>query len=169
MGKKTPEQPFSRRVPSFSDDRGSFRALLQDNDPELRDRHEAWVLQNVSISKPGTLRGLHYQDPTWQAKLLTVLEGSIQDVAVDLRPESPDYGQWISFELEAGRLDQVFIPRGFAHGFLVTGSQPASVVYLADAPYRPEDEKVLAWNDPKLAIDWLEEPKCLNDRDQVNR
>ena len=169
MGQTIADQPFSRRVPSFPDERGDFRALLKDGDPELRGRHEPWVLQNVSVSKPGTLRGLHYQNPTWQAKLLTVLEGSIQDVAVDLRPESREYGRWISFELEAGGIDQVFIPRGFAHGFLVTGPLPASVVYLADAPYRPEDEKVLAWDDPKLAIDWLAEPRCLNDRDQAGR
>lgn len=169
MGEKTRDQPFCRRVPSFSDDRGTFRALLQDSDMELRGLHQPWVLQNFSISRPGTLRGLHYQDPTWQAKLLTVLEGSIQDVVVDLRRDSPDYGRWTSFELEAGRLDQVFVPRGFAHGFLVTGSEPASLVYLADAPYRPEDERILAWNDAALDIAWSEKPKYLAPRDQGNR
>lgn len=113
-----------------------------------------FVQDNHSRSMRGTLRGLHYQlEPHAQGKLVGVTRGEILDVAVDLRRGSPTFGQWVSALLNDDNLQQLWVPAGFAHGFMVL-SKVADVVYKVDSPYAPEFEGGVRWNDPSLAIDW---------------
>ena len=109
--------------------------------------------QSLSVS-PGTLRGLHFQRaPVEQAKLVRVLQGSIFDVAVDIRPKSPTYGRWCGMSLSSEGGEQLFIPRGFAHGF-VTLEANTIISYKVDAPYSREAEGGIRWNYPSLKIPW---------------
>lgn len=109
---------------------------------------------NESKSSRGVLRGLHYQLPPFaQSKLVRVIAGSVLDVAVDIRRGSPTFGQHVTLELSAENKRQLFIPRGFAHGFVVL-SESATFTYKVDNPYAPEQDRGLAWDDPTLAIDW---------------
>jgi dTDP-4-dehydrorhamnose 3,5-epimerase len=113
-----------------------------------------FVQDNHSQSSKGVLRGLHYQtSPHAQGKLIRVVQGEIWDVAVDIRDESPTRGQWFGVLLSSKNKKQVWLPPGFAHGF-VTLSDSAEVLYKATNFYSPEHERCLAWNDPTLAIDW---------------
>ena len=124
------------------------------------------VQDNQSRSKKGILRGLHYQlAPKAQAKLVRVLEGTIFDVAVDIRKESKTYGQWAGYTLSAEKHDMLFIPAGFAHGFYVT-SELATVMYKCSELYAPELEQSLIWNDPTLNIKWpIDTGPFLSDKD----
>ncbi|MGZ8414346.1 MAG: dTDP-4-dehydrorhamnose 3,5-epimerase [Gemmatirosa sp.] len=123
------------------------------------DRYAAWgipdrfVQDNVSYSTRGVLRGLHLQHPNGQGKLVSVLRGEIHDVAVDVRRGSPTYGQWCAERLSAENARQLYVPPGFAHGFLVIGEE-ALVMYKVTAAYHPESELTIAWNDPDLDIAW---------------
>jgi dTDP-4-dehydrorhamnose 3,5-epimerase len=121
---------------------------------------------NHSRSVPGTLRGLHYQVRPAQGKLVGVIRGAIWDVAVDIRPASPTYGQHLGTELNDrdGRL--LWIPSGFAHGFCVVGSEPADVIYKVDAPYVPTTEGGIIWSDPDLAIAWPVSQPNVSDKDR---
>ena len=112
-----------------------------------------FVQDNLSHSKRHVLRGLHYQTPQAQGKLVQVLSGEIFDVAVDLRRSSSTFGQWVGHQLSAENHHQVWIPEGFAHGFL-TLSDTANVLYKVTNYYAPECEHTLAWNDPALNIQW---------------
>lgn len=114
-----------------------------------------WVQDNQSLSAEAyVLRGLHFQKtPHAQAKLIRVLRGSIFDVAVDLRPWSKTFGGWVSCTLSAEAFNQLYIPEGFAHGFL-TLEPSVEVLYKVSSPYAPECERAIAWNDPSLAIAW---------------
>ncbi len=116
-----------------------------------------FVQDNQSSSTRGVLRGLHYQVGQPQGKLVRVLAGHIWDVAVDLRRDSPDFGQWAGFHLhprdEAGELEMLWIPEGFAHGFLVL-SESAEVLYKTTREYYPAGERCIVWNDPALGIAW---------------
>lgn len=149
----------------FGDGRGFFFELWN------RARHGDaglpgdFVQDNVSRSGHGTLRGLHYQYPTLQGKLVTVLSGSIFDVVVDIRRGSPHFGQWVGVELSDTDRRQVWAPRGFAHGFVVT-SERADVLYKVDAAYRPDEEFAIAWDDPALAIDWPVPVMNLSEKDR---
>ena len=129
----------------------------------------SFVQDNQSLSfKSGTVRGLHFQiPPKPQAKLIRVVRGSIYDVAVDLRIGSPTYGQWTATTLTAHHGEQIFIPRGLAHGFC-TLEPDTEVAYKVDEYYAPELEQGLAWDDPTLAIDWpvLLSDAVLSDRDR---
>ena len=125
-----------------------------------------FVQDNLSRSSRGVLRGLHLQNPNPQGKLVTVLHGSILDVAIDVRVGSPTFGQHVSFELHEANHLQVWAPRGFAHGFLVL-SESAVVMYKVDAPYIPENEIVVRWNDPVLAIDWGIDTPIMSQRDSA--
>lgn len=117
-----------------------------------------FVQINQSRSARGTLRGLHYQlRGSAQAKLVGVASGRILDVAVDLRRGSPTYLQHVAAVLDSERFEQLLVPAGFAHGFLVLSSA-ANVIYTVDAPYAPAAERGVRWNDPTLAIDWGLEP-----------
>ena len=128
-----------------------------------------FVQDNESKSIKGVLRGLHYQLPPYnQAKLLRVIEGSVLDVAVDIRKSSPTFGQHVSLELNAQNKYQLFVPRGFAHGFVVL-SNSATVAYKADNYYSPSHDRGIAFDDAKLAIDWqlLAEELQLSDKDRT--
>jgi len=121
---------------------------------------------NVSVSGPGVIRGLHYQHTQPQGKLLGVLEGAIYDVAVDLRADSPEFGRWVGITLEADSPSQVWVPPGFAHGFCVIRA-PAVVHYRCTTPYDPDDQLGIRWDDPDLGIDWPVSAPVLSDRDRV--
>lgn len=112
-----------------------------------------FVQDNQSCSSKGVLRGLHYQIQQPQGKLVRAVWGAILDVAVDLRRSSPTFGKWVSAELTGENKKMLWVPRGFAHGF-VTLSDSAIVAYKADAFYAPEHERSILWNDPDIGIDW---------------
>ena len=122
------------------------------------------VQSNLSRSAQGVLRGLHYQWPNPQAKLCTVLEGEVWDVAVDIRRGSPSFGQWDACVLSAGNRRQFWIPEGFAHGFVVL-SEFATFAYFCSAPYDRSGDAALRWNDAALAIDWPVAEPSLSDKD----
>ena len=124
-----------------------------------------FVQDNHSRSKRGTLRGLHYQSSPGQAKLIRVASGSTFDVAVDIRPESPTFGQWYSATLDDEEHAQLFIPVGFAHGFCVT-SEVADVVYKVSNVYDAKTEKGLCWNDPDIGVKWPVAAPLLSAADQ---
>jgi len=134
----------------FKDDRGVFSEVYVDHLQMPR-----WVQDNQSISyKIGTVRGLHFQRGIYaQTKLVRCAWGSILDVAVDIRPESPTYGQHVCAVLSSDNARQLFIPKGFAHGFMTLTSN-AVVVYKVDNVYNKESEGSILWNDPDLNIDW---------------
>ncbi|MBR2873992.1 MAG: dTDP-4-dehydrorhamnose 3,5-epimerase [Lentisphaeria bacterium] len=113
-----------------------------------------WVQDNESKSRFGVLRGLHYQAaPYTQAKLVRVIEGAVLDVAVDIRKGSPTFGKYVAVELSAENKYQLFVPRGFAHGFVVL-SEEAVFAYKCDNTYMPSHERGIAFNDPAIGIDW---------------
>ncbi|MFN3583718.1 dTDP-4-dehydrorhamnose 3,5-epimerase [Phenylobacterium sp.] len=118
-------------------------------------------------ARKGTLRGLHFQTaPHAQGKLVRVLKGAIFDVAVDVRPGSPTFGQWVGATLTAEAGEQIWVPRGFAHGYC-TLTDGVELFYKVDGPYAPDCEGGIAWNDPDLAIDWpLDGEPVLSDKDQ---
>jgi len=146
------------------DARGHFRELWH------RTRHaEAGVpgdfaQDNVSVSTRGVLRGLHFQHPAAQGKLLTVLAGEIYDVGVDLRVGSPTFGRWVGVWLNGEEGDQFYVPEGFAHGFVVT-SVSAIVHYKCTRPYDPRGECSVLWDDPDLGIDWPIRDPILSSKD----
>lgn len=125
-----------------------------------------FVQSNLSHSAQGVLRGLHYQWPDPQGKLVSVLDGEVYDVTVDIRRGSPHYGRWTAAILSAGNRRQFWIPPGFAHGFIVL-SESALVSYLCTNVYNPAADAALAWDDPDLAIDWPVARPRLSDKDAV--
>jgi dTDP-4-dehydrorhamnose 3,5-epimerase len=126
----------------------------------------AFVQDNLSFSCKHTLRGLHLQNPNQQGKLVMVLSGAVIDVAVDVRKGSPTFARHVSVVLDDKTHRQLWIPRGFAHGFLVL-SDEARVLYKCDAPYDRESELGIRWNDPDLDIDWALERPLLSDKDEA--
>ncbi|HCN71934.1 MAG TPA: dTDP-4-dehydrorhamnose 3,5-epimerase [Pusillimonas sp.] len=125
-----------------------------------------FVQDNLSHSKRHVLRGLHYQAPQAQGKLVQVISGEIFDIAVDLRRSSSTFGQWVGHRLSAENHHQIWIPEGFAHGFL-TLSDTANVLYKVTNYYAPECEHTLAWNDPALNIQWpLQGEPVLSEKDK---
>jgi dTDP-4-dehydrorhamnose 3,5-epimerase len=149
----------------FRDTRGYFLETWH------RDRYAeaglpaGFVQDNVSFSAKGVLRGLHLQHPSAQAKLITVLEGEIFDVAVDVRVGSPTFGRWAGEVLSSENRRQFFIPEGFAHGFLVSGDH-ALVCYKCNTFYAPGTELTILWNDPDLAIVWPVTDPTLSAKDR---
>jgi dTDP-4-dehydrorhamnose 3,5-epimerase len=125
-----------------------------------------FVQQNHSRSSHGTLRGLHFQTSPGQAKLLRCARGAILDVAVDLRRDSATYGQWEAHVLDDERHRQLFVPIGFAHGFVVL-SEVADVCYQVSSLYDPTTEKGIAWDDPEVGVDWQVEEPLLSERDKT--
>ena len=138
----------------FSDERGwfteSFNAL---EFAKATDLQVEFVQDNHSFSRQWTLRGLHYQLEQTQGKLVRVVAGSVFDVVVDIRKDSPSYGRWVGVELSAQNHKQLWIPPKLAHGFLVL-SETAEFLYKTTDYYHPQSEACLAWNDPAVAIDW---------------
>lgn len=138
----------------FDDDRGWFFESFNDRDFSAAiDQQVSFVQDNHSLSKKGVLRGLHYQMERTQGKLVRVSRGSVFDVAVDLRESSQTYGQWVGLELSAENKKQVWIPPGFAHGFLVL-SDEAEFLYKTTDYWHAASEQCVIWNDPTINIGW---------------
>ncbi len=125
-----------------------------------------FVQDNVSRSRRGVLRGLHYQHPHGQGKLVGVLEGAVFDVAVDVRRGSPTFGRWVGECLSAENKRQLYLPPGFAHGFLVT-SEDALFAYKCTDYYHPETERSIRWDDPRIGIEWPIEGPVVSVKDHV--
>jgi dTDP-4-dehydrorhamnose 3,5-epimerase len=138
----------------FSDERGYFFESYNARDfTDATGLHVEFVQDNHSMSTKGVLRGLHYQVQHPQGKLLRVVKGSVFDVAVDLRKSSPTFGRWVGAHLSAENRRQLWVPPGFAHGFLAL-SDTAEVVYKITDSWYPAHERTLLWNDPALGIEW---------------
>jgi dTDP-4-dehydrorhamnose 3,5-epimerase len=138
----------------FGDARGFFfESFNQKAFNEATGTNHAFVQDNHSRSSQGVLRGLHYQIQQPQGKLVRVARGRVWDVAVDIRKSSPTFGQWVGAELSEDNQHQLWVPQGFAHGFVVL-SESADFLYKTTDYYAPEHERCIAWNDPQLAIAW---------------
>jgi dTDP-4-dehydrorhamnose 3,5-epimerase len=154
----------------FADERGFFRELYH------KDRYEAagglppFVQDNHSRSARGVLRGLHFQEPMAQGKLVQVVRGGIFDVAVDIRWQSADFGRWVGVELTQENSRQLWIPPGFAHGFLSLADD-TDVIYKCSEYYAPHHENTLLWNDPDVAIAWpmLDQGPFLSPKDAAGQ
>lgn len=155
----------------FTDDRGYFMESYKQSVFEEHVGKVNFVQDNESKSTQGVLRGLHYQVGEYaQAKLVRVLMGSVLDVVVDIRKSSPSFGQYVAVELTAENKKQLYVPRGFAHGFLVK-SPEAIFTYKVDNPYAPNSDASILWSDPTLAIDWgmSESELVLSEKDKKGR
>lgn len=154
----------------YGDDRGFF--LESFNQKDFREKtgvNTTFVQDNHSMSLKNVLRGLHYQIPNPQGKLVRVVNGSVFDVAVDARQSSPTFGQWVGCVLSAENKRIFWVPEGFAHGFLVL-SDRAEFLYKTTNYYYPQYEKTILWNDADLGIDWpLEVPPILSPKDQAGQ
>ena len=148
------------------DARGSFREHFHAGKFQELGLPIQFVQENHVQSWPGVLRGLHFQHAPAQAKLVGVLRGRIWDVVVDLRGDSPTFGQHSAMELSDANGQLLWIPPGFAHGYCVLGDEPADVVYSADAFYNPDGEGGIQWNDPDLAIAWPITNPIVSKKDQ---
>lgn len=137
----------------FGDERGYFAEVFKAPDFAAHGIPTEFVQDNESSSSKGVLRGLHFQKEHTQGKLVRVTTGSVFDVAVDVRPGSETYGQWVGVELSATKKNMFWVPAGFAHGFLVL-SDLAVFTYKCTDVYDPKSEGGIPWNDPDLAIDW---------------
>ncbi|MCL5049107.1 MAG: dTDP-4-dehydrorhamnose 3,5-epimerase [Firmicutes bacterium] len=138
----------------FEDERGFFmESYNQQAFNQAVGRRVEFVQDNHSKSAYGVLRGLHYQIQQAQGKLVRVLHGEVFDVAVDVRESSPTFGDWVGMTLSADNKRQLWVPEGFAHGFLVL-SESAEILYKATDFYAPEHERSIRWDDPSIAIDW---------------
>ncbi len=139
----------------FGDERGYFFESFSGRDFVAQAGVEVnFVQDNESRSKRGVLRGLHFQrEPYAQAKLVRVVQGKVLDVAVDIRPESPTFGKYVATELSGDNKRQLFIPKGFAHGYVVLDDDTI-FQYKCDEYYHPESEGGIAWNDPQIGIEW---------------
>ena len=151
----------------FRDARGFFIETYQQQKFNQLGIFDAFVQDNHSCSAKGTLRGLHYQLRHAQAKLCRVIEGQALDVAVDIRLGSPNFGKWTSVLLSAEKQNQIFIPAGFAHGFL-TLTESVQFLYKCSDYYDPADEHGILWSDPDLAISWGNSEPLISDKDAKN-
>lgn len=137
----------------FGDSRGYFFETYNQERYAAEGLDVRFVQDNLSYSQKGVLRGLHYQKPFTQGKLVSVIEGQVWDVAVDLRSDSPTFGRWFGLFLDSEQKNQFYVPPGFAHGFVVT-SPTALFSYKCTEVYHPETEGALRWNDPEVGIKW---------------
>lgn len=151
----------------FGDERGFFfESFNQAKFEQAIGKKVTFVQDNHSKSSKDVLRGLHYQDPKPQGKLVRVAQGGVFDVAVDIRKDSPTFGKWVAEILSAENKKQLWIPEGLAHGFLVL-SETAEFLYKTTDYYAPEYEKCIAWDDPTLSIPWpLNSPPILSTKDE---
>ena len=152
---------------TFGDSRGVFFENFYANRyQEMLGISDVFVQDNFSRSQKNVLRGLHYQVEQSQDKLVTVLSGCVFDVAVDIRKDSPTYGQWVGVELSDENRRQIWIPKGFAHGFYVL-SDSADFYYKCTDYYRPDAEKTVMWDDPTLNIEWpIMDTPIVSDKDR---
>ena len=148
----------------FEDKRGFFVETYHQRRYQKSDIHGIFVQDNFSHSVHGILRGLHYQLHHPQAKLVQVMDGTIFDVAVDIRQGSPTFGKWMGAHISDKDRHQVFIPEGFAHGFCVL-SETADVMYKCTDFYAPDDEGGILWSDPSIGIVWPINDPLLSDKD----
>ncbi len=152
-------------VPRYGDDRGFFSEVHSQKNWEAAGFTGTFVQDNLSQSDRGTLRGMHYQlDPHGMGKLVRVLSGSVFDVAVDLRIGSPTFGRWVGSTLSAENHLALWVPAGFAHGFLALEDK-SLVYYKCTGHYAPESERVVSFNDPEIGIEWPFEPTIIGPRD----
>ena len=150
----------------YEDDRGFFMETFHNERyRKLLGINLNFVQDNISRSSKNVLRGMHFQKNYPQGKIVSASRGEILDVVVDLRKDSPTYGTWESFRLSEKNKLQVWIPPGFAHGFLVM-SDSADFEYKCTEYYHPEDELCLLWNDPEVAIDWPINDPILSEKDK---
>jgi dTDP-4-dehydrorhamnose 3,5-epimerase len=147
------------------DERGFFQETFRADALDELGVREAWVQDNHSRSGRGVLRGMHFSLGAGQAKLVRCARGAIWDVAVDIRPGSPTFGRWDAVILDDVDHRQIYLPVGFAHGFIVT-SEIADVVYRCSSYYDGELERGFAWDDPDVAIEWPAEPTAVSARDR---
>ena len=150
----------------FGDERGFFMETWQQRRYAEAGLPEQFVQDNISFSRRGILRGLHYQHPQGQGKLVYVLQGEVYDVAVDIRADSPHFGRSVALTLSAENRRQFYIPPGFAHGFCVT-SDTALFVYKCTEFYNPALEGCVRWNDPQVGIKWPISEPTLSDKDKA--
>ena len=151
-----------------TDARGAFREAWQRERYAEAGLPGEWAQDNVSTSHKGVLRGLHYQHPRPQGKLVTVLRGEVLDVAVDVRAGSPAFGNFVAVMLSSGNGRQMWIPEGFAHGFVAL-SEEALVHYKVSQPYNPGGDRTIAWNDPDIGIEWPVSNPILSAKDVGGR
>ena len=149
----------------FGDSRGWFVELWNKEKYEQIGIKENFVQDNISYSKYGVLRGLHYQKPHTQGKLIFVLQGEVWDVVVDLRIESPTFKKWEAFKLTGEKKEQLYIPEGMAHGFCVL-SDEVIFQYKCTDKYSPNDEKGIRWDDQELLIPWPVKDPLISDKDK---
>lgn len=154
----------------YGDDRGFFyESFNASTFKQATGLERNFVQDNHSRSQKGVLRGLHYQLTHTQGKLVRVTAGEVLDVAVDIRRSSPNFGQWVGVRLSAQNHRQLWVPEGFAHGFVVL-SEYAEFLYKTTDYYQPSAERCIAWNDPTLSIDWqLTETPQLSVKDQAGK
>jgi dTDP-4-dehydrorhamnose 3,5-epimerase len=151
----------------FADDRGAFLETYHQQRFEEAGITDRFVQSNLSTSKRGVVRGLHFQkQPRAQAKLVHVVEGEVYDVVVGIRRDAPGYGTWHSVRLSAENRCLLYIPAWYAHGFCAL-SETAQVVYSVSAEYAPELERGILWNDATLGIDWPVEAPIVSEKDQT--
>jgi len=148
----------------FGDARGFFMETWNQRRYQEAGIDAQFVQDNISFSRQGTLRGLHFQNPSPQGKLVSVWEGEVFDVAVDLRQSSPTFGKWHGLRLSSENKRQFYIPPGFAHGFLVL-SQTAMFHYKCTDFYSPKNENTIRWDDPDIGIQWPTAQPTLSEKD----
>jgi dTDP-4-dehydrorhamnose 3,5-epimerase len=149
----------------FRDERGYFLETWSEERYAAAGIDARFVQDNLSYSRGGVLRGLHFQEPHAQGKLVSVLRGEVFDVAVDVRVGSPTFGRWEGFTLSAENGRQLYLPPGFAHGFVVT-SEDALFAYKCTDYYHPGAERTLLWSDPELGIEWPVESPLVSPKDR---
>lgn len=149
----------------FGDERGFFKEDWKASSYGEHGLPMTFSQSNISRSAKGVLRGLHYQHRQPQGKLVSVLEGRIFDVAVDIRSGSPSFGQWAGVELSSDNHRQLYVPEGFAHGFIVL-SDSALFHYFCTTEYAPQYEVAIAWNDPDIAVNWPCAPTSISAKDE---
>lgn len=148
----------------YTDGRGAFMETWNARDYGRHGIDVTFVQDNLSRSRRHVLRGLHFQNPRPQGKLISVLEGEVYDVVVDVRAGSETFGEWMGMVLSAEKGQQLYVPEGFAHGFVVT-SEEALFHYKCTDFYHPETDRALRWDDPTLAIDWPIDDPILSEKD----
>jgi dTDP-4-dehydrorhamnose 3,5-epimerase len=150
----------------FPDARGFFTEIYHARSYSDVGIDKAFVQDNYSYSLKNVLRGLHYQRTHPQGKLISVIQGEIYDVAVDIRRGSPQFGQWEAYTLSGKNHHQLYVPEGFAHGFVVL-SESASVLYKCTELYYPADDQGILWNDPDIGVEWPVDQPVLSAKDAV--
>jgi len=149
----------------YKDNRGYFVERFHEDKFFKAGLPTHFVQDNHSFSISGVLRGLHFQYDPFQGKLVGVTRGKVWDVAVDIRPHSPTYKKWVGLELSAVNGCLLWVPPGFAHGFIVLGTEPADVFYKVDKPYNPLGDRGIIWDDPELNITWPIDGPILSAKD----